>query len=74
MIAEGSLANEVKQSIKINDVLMISGEERGYTNKEGRDEYFVKMTSFQVMKKPEKKDESGTSALPEGAIMDNITL
>ena len=74
VIAEGSLANEVKQSIKINDVLMISGEERGYTNKEGRDEYFVKMTSFQVMKKPEKKDESGTSALPEGAIMDNITL
>lgn len=74
IIAEGKLANEVKENVKINDYLMITGEEHGYTNKAGHDEIFIKMTSFQVMKKPEKKETSTTTALPEGAVMDSITL
>ncbi|MBP3784501.1 MAG: hypothetical protein J6I68_14745 [Butyrivibrio sp.] len=74
IIAEGKLASEIKENVKINDYLMITGEEHGYTNKAGHDEIFIKMTSFQVMKKPEKKEASTTTALPEGAVMDSITL
>ena len=73
VIAEGRIANEIKDSIKINDYLMIIGEEHGYTNKEGHDEIFIKMTSFQVMKSPEKKEISTTTALPESAVLDSIS-
>lgn len=74
VIAEGKLADIVKNSVNINDVLMITGEEKGYTNKEGHDETFVKMTSFQVMKEPEKDGKTDTDSLPEGAILDSIKL
>ena len=52
---------------------MIIGEEHGYTNKEGHDEIFIKMTSLQVMKSPEKKEISTTTALPESAVLDSIS-
>lgn len=72
VIANGKLAEEIKEKIKINDVLMITGEERGYINKEGLDGLFIIMTSFQVMKSPEKKETS--TALPEDAILSSIEL
>ena len=61
LIAEGELAGEIKRNVKINDYLMIIDEEQGYTNKTGQYETFIKLTSFQVIKKTRENEMSITA-------------